>query len=234
MGGGDRRYRARCMITRISGRLAGVDGLSITIDLEGGLAYEVLTPTYLAEQLASGRLVEGSRIGGGGDGRITLWTLQYLEAQGQGSSFIPRLVGFASPDERRFFTVFTTVKGLGNRKALRALAVPPAQIASAIQRKDTAALQKLPEIGKRLADTIVAELSGKIAPFLDASLEKSLESASVAEAKPLGGPASEAVDALVALGETRAEAERKVARAIERLEPEADASTIVAAAFGAS
>ncbi len=221
------------MITRISGRLAGVDGLSITIDLEGGLAYEVLTPTYLAEQLASGRPIEGSRIGGG-DGRITLWTLQYLEAQGQGSSFIPRLVGFASPDERRFFTVFTTVKGLGNRKALRALAVPPAQIAAAIQRKDTAALQKLPEIGKRLADTIVAELSGKIAPFLDASLEKSLESASVAESKPLGGPASEAVDALVALGETRAEAERKVARAIERLEPEADASTIVAAAFGAS
>ncbi|MCC5786595.1 MAG: hypothetical protein JJU33_07840 [Phycisphaerales bacterium] len=226
------------MITRISGRLAGVDGLSITIDLEGGLAYEVLTPTYLAEQLASGRLAHDSRIGGGdrqgGDARITLWTLQYLEAQGQGSSFLPRLVGFASPDERRFFTVFTTVKGLGNRKALRALAVPPAQIASAIQRKDTAALQKLPEIGKRLADTIVAELSGKIAPFLDASLEKSLESASVAEAKPLGGPASEAVDALVALGETRAEAERKVARAIERLEPEADASTIVAAAFGAS
>ena len=225
------------MITRISGRLAGVDGLSITIDLEAGLAYEVLTPAYLAEQLASGRFAEGSRIGGGGggnDGRVTLWTLQYLEAQGQGSSFLPRLIGFASPDERRFFTVFTTVKGLGYRKALKALAEPPARIAAAIQRKDTAALQKLPEIGKRLADTILAELSGKIAPFLDASLEKSLESASVAEAKPLGGPASEAVDALVALGETRAEAERKVARAVERLDPDADASRIVGAAFGAS
>ncbi len=213
------------MITRISGRLAGVDGLSITIDLEAGLAYEVLTPAYIAESVASGRF--------GGEGRITLWTLQYLEAQGQGSSFLPRLVGFTSPDERRFFTVFTTVKGLGYRKALRALAEPPAKIAAAIQRKDTAALQRLPEIGKRLADTIVAELSGKIAPFLDASLEQTLEAASVAEAKPSTGPASEAVDALVALGETRAEAERKVARAIDRLDSGADASAIVAAAFGA-
>lgn len=217
------------MITRISGRLVGVDGLSITIDLEAGLAYEVLTPAYIAERVASGRFGGA----GGEDGRITLWTLQYLEAQGQGSSFLPRLIGFTSPDERRFFTLFTTVKGLGYRKALRALAEPPANIAAAIQRKDTAALQKLPEIGKRLADTIVAELSGKIAPFLDASLEQTLEAASVAEAKPLAGPASEAVDALVALGETRAEAERKVARAIERLEPDADASAIVAAAFGA-
>ncbi len=59
---------------------------------------------------------------------ITLTTFQYLESQGQGSSVIPRLVGFQSTAEREFFELFTTVKGIGNRRALRAMAEDPGVI----------------------------------------------------------------------------------------------------------
>src|SRR5712671_6350629 len=90
----------------------------------------------------------------------------YLEGQGQGTSFVPRVLGFATPREREFFELFTTVKGLGNKRALRALAREPVEIAGAIAEKNTRALQELPEIGKRLAETVIAELTGKVEKFV--------------------------------------------------------------------
>eukprot|EP00913_Durusdinium_trenchii_P005960 g5572.t1 len=189
------------MIRRIAGRLDGATDTSCEITPEGsGLSYEVLLPRYLAE-----RAVE--RVGE----IITLQTRQHLEAQGQGTSFIPRLIGFETPEERAFFELLTSVKGLGARKALRALAIEPAQIARAISSRDARALQKLPEIGKRLAETIIVELHGKVDGFLTPG---------------------EAVSALMALGETRDGAERKVERARALVGAEAGTDELVAAAFG--
>jgi len=194
------------MITRLTGQIERVDGLSLVIGLPGGaLAYQVLVPAYLAERLAG-------QVGQVGQ-PITLSTLEYLESQGQGSSFIPRLVGFQTDSERRFFELLTTVKGIGNRKALRAMSIEPARIAAAIQSRDTRALTQLPEIGKRMAETVVAELSGKVAAFLTAAEVKSLHGVSPYAPNPLG---EDAVEALQALGESRGDAETLVARAAGR------------------
>lgn len=201
------------MITRIAGILEGIDEHSATLapserEPEAGVsvAYEVLLPGYLAQRLRA-------QVGR----RVALVTLQYLESQGQGASFIPRLVGFASAHERDFFEVFTTVKGIGNRKALRALAIDPAAVARAIVGKDARALQQLPEIGKRLAETIIAELSGKVESYLSPAEVEHLErGAGKGAGAPAEGPASEAIDTLVALGETRSNAEFLVGRAAER------------------
>jgi len=194
------------MIRRLSGQLEALDGITATIALEGaGLAYEVMLPAYLAQRLAT-------QIGRG----ITLVTFQYFESQGQGASFIPRLIGFQSDNDRRFFELFTTVKGIGNRKALRAMAVDPASIAAAIIGRDAKALTNLPEIGKRLAETVIAELSGKVESFLSPAEVKALDAAAVAAA-PLSDPiVGDAVEALIALGETRADAETLVGRARTR------------------
>lgn len=192
------------------------------IEPEGSpLTYEVLLPAYLAERL---RGMVGKP--------VTLITLQYLEGQGQGTSFIPRLIGFASERDRRFFDVFTTVKGIGNKKALRAMAVEPARIARAIATKDVKALVELPEIGKRMAETIIAELNGKVDSFLSAAEIEQMGHAS--EIKPLlkGTAAEEAVDALVALGEQRPEAERKIAKVSARLGAKATSDALVAGVFG--
>lgn len=205
------------MLTRITGRLTEIDGLAGTIVPEpGAMAYEVLLPAFLAQRL-------GEHLGS----MLTLHTLEYLESQGQGASFIPRLVGFESPQERRFFELFTTVKGIGNRKALRAMASSPALIARAIARRDACWLQELPEIGKRLAETVVAELHGKVEAFLSPDEERVLESKS----SPSGGLADRAVSALMALGESKPDAQRMVARAIERQPSLESPDAVVSAAY---
>ncbi|NOG54025.1 MAG: hypothetical protein HND57_06800 [Planctomycetes bacterium] len=97
---------------------------------------------------------------------VELHTLFYIESVGQGNTLLPRLIGFRSPEARAFFELFTTVKGIGQRKALRALAAPVSLIAQAIADRNVKFLQSLPEIGKRTAETIVAELHGKVERFL--------------------------------------------------------------------
>lgn len=217
------------MITRITGTIREAGTLSVTLEVgEGGLWYEVLVPAYVGESAAS-------RVGE----RITLATLQYLEGQGQGSSFIPRLIGFEKSEDRRFFELFTTVKGIGNRKALRAMALPPATIARAIADRNARALTELPEIGKRLAETVIAELFGKVDAYLAmgevAGLDRAIEPRVSIGAAPLVGPTEEAVSALMALGEQRADAERLVARASDRLAsagtPAESADDLVSAVF---
>ncbi len=144
------------MITRFSGTLEAVDGGRATL-ASGPMALEVLLTSNDAVRLAASV------------GRpITLYTMVLLESQSQGSSFTPRLLGFSSPRDRAFFELFTTVKGIGPRKALRALARPVGEVAAAIVAEDLAALTALPEVGRRTAQTIVAELGGKVESFADA------------------------------------------------------------------
>jgi Holliday junction DNA helicase RuvA len=212
------------MLTRISGQLELIsDGAvpAATLTVPGGMAFEVLLPKYLGETLES-------RIGE----TIVLHTMVYLESQGQGTSFLPRIVGFGTVDEKAFFEVFTTAKGVGNKKALRAMIEPPSVIAAAIVSKDTKALTKLPEIGKRLAETILAQLSGKVERFAgDAILQSASGAASIIEPSTMSGAASEAVAALMALGEQRNEAERKVSIACTKLGGEPDVDAIVSVIF---
>src|SRR5204862_5411047 len=123
--------------TRSWGVLESVEGLEATVRAEGGggggLVYAVLVPQYLAERLR------------GQIGRtVMLHTIHYLESQGQGSAYVPRLIGFLSPQDRRFFDLITTVDGFGNKKALRAMAQEPAQIARAILSADAPWLSQLP------------------------------------------------------------------------------------------
>ena len=175
------------MIARISGILEEIVGGSALIGTGVGLWYEVLVPACDVERL-------GSRVGK----EVVLFTIHYMEGDPSHGSVTPRLVGFLSEMDRRFFRVFTTVKGIGNRKALRALARPIAEIAAAIAAKDARFLVDLPEIGKRTAEQIIAELNGKVEEFAGPA-------AAVAP-EPLSEAANEAVAVLVQLGERRADA----------------------------
>lgn len=210
------------MIRKIAGRLESMDGLSALVaPAIGGITYEVLVPAYLAERL----LAEVGK-------SIELLTLQYFEGQGQGSSFVPRLLGFATAQDRRFFELLVTVKGMGNKKALRSLAVEPGAFARAIAERDTRALQELPEIGKRMAETVIAELSGKVEAFVSYETGRGVEAKPGARDATRTGPGIEAVEMLVALGESRADAERMVERATLREPGLSSSASIVAAALG--
>lgn len=192
------------MIVRLEGILESVEGQRVVVAPEGGsVAYQVLVPTVVGESL----------IGREGE-RVVLHTMEYLEGVSQGSSFVPRMVGFLTVEQRRFFEIFTGAKGLGIRKALRAMAAPVGVIARAIRDGDVRMLQSLPEIGKRLAETVVVDLKGKVEPFLGVEGAVEVKGGGV---DVLGSEAArQAVAALVQLGDTKADAERLVARALER------------------
>jgi len=146
---------------------------------------------------------------------VEFYTLHYLEGQSQGNAFCPRLIGFSSARDRSFFELFTTVKGIGNRKALRALVRPFSETALAIANRDTTALTSLPEIGKRSAETIIAELHGKVDAFVGAI-------ASTIEVL-LPPHCVDAIAMLVQLGETERDAKRLVQKAYE-CEPTIDSA----------
>ena len=193
------------MISRIEGVLVDVvDGVAEVRVAGSGLVYEVLVPACDAGDLM---MRQGKE--------IAFVTLHYFESQGQGSHFVPRLIGFSSREQRDFFELLTTVKGIGNRKALRAMQVSHGRMAEAIAAGDAKFLSTLPEIGKRTAESTIVELKGKLDPFLKdpSATRRALErSAVVAVTAVATGPAADAEDVLVALGEHRAQARAKVER----------------------
>ncbi len=219
------------VIARVAGQLEHVDAeppASAMIRVAFGdaeLSLEVLIPSFLSAGLA---LSQGQR--------VELHTLTHLESMNQGASFTPRLLGFATPEDRRFFELLTTVKGIGPKKALRVMAEPVAKIALLIERGDAKGLSGLPEIGKRMAETVIAELKGKCVSYAASGVMDGAGDGRAGSAGGAGGlsafgarkafdPGSrlppterDAIEALVRMGDVRSEAERKVARAIERLE----------------
>lgn len=210
------------MITQLSGTLVAIEDGAAHVRC-GELTYEVLVPAADGMALAA-------RIGQD----VRFHTLHYLEGQGQGSSFWPRLVGFQNPADRAFFELFTTVKGIGNRKALRALQLPFDQVAEAIAARDHALLQSLPEIGKRTAEAICVELKGKVDPFVRGLGAAPAGSRAGAGAQAARGPitaeakllaaARDAVEVLVLLGHAKPVARDLVERVMAREELPADAT----------
>ncbi len=187
------------MIYRITGILESLDEGVAVLDPGQGLAYEVMLPTFAAARL-------GAQIGS----RVTLHTVHYLEGSSAGGNMTPRLAGFLSERDRDFFELFTTTRGIGPRKGLRAMALASGQIAAAIADRDLKLLQSLPEIGRRMAETVVATLHGKVDRFLDGSESAATGGGQASAAEVPTGPvrsiAREALEVLVQLGENRSQA----------------------------
>lgn len=184
------------MISRIGGVLESVEG-SVAVVACGAISYEVLVPA-----------ADLPRLEGSVGKAVEFHTVHILESVSQGASYRPRLLGFASRSDREFFELVTSVRGLGNRKALRALAIPFHRIAEAIAGEDIGLLSSLPEIGRKTAQTICGELRDKVDPYLRASLPaRSADD-------PVRQLAFDAVEVLVQLGESRLAARDLVDRAI--------------------
>lgn len=191
------------MISAVTGELLDVSDDRIQLAmLGGGIVLEVLVPAADLDRLRS---AVGSS--------LTFHTLLYFEGDSSGGNSEPRLLGFTTPDDKRFFEKFITVKGIGPRKALRALVHPASELADAIESKDPRRLSSLPGIGKRTAEQIIAELSGKVAEFV--KLPSRLGGGKVPALHGAARtPAEEdAILSLMALGERRPDAEQLLERA---------------------
>ncbi len=196
------------MISQLTGTLLAIEDGNAELSV-GSFVYEVAVPGYDIPSLS---MQIGADVG--------FFTITYLEGQGQGSSFVPKLIGFQSRSDRAFFKVFTTVKGIGNRKALRALQVSPSRVAEAIVQQDPKFLATLPEIGKRTAESIVVELKGKVDGFLSTTRSSGASGSAAGGHAASSHPfAEDAVLVLLQLGEHRSAAQNLVER-ILAIDPE--------------
>lgn len=114
------------------------------------------------------------------------------------------LYGFVEPFQRRLFDLLLSVKGCGPKIGLALIGqLGEHAVAGAIMTQDARALSRAQGVGARLAERIILELKDKMA-------EETL-AIKAAEQMPrraaVSAPEDDLVDALVALGYRRPEAE---------------------------
>lgn len=138
------------MITKLTGRLVRVLDEEVRVAIPP-YEYQVLVPESVRRlvQMKTGE-------------EITFHISQYYEGNSVGSRFIPRMIGFLTESELEFFDLFCTVDKIGVKKALKALARSPRDIANAIVREDAKWLATLPGIGATTAEQIVSTLKRKV------------------------------------------------------------------------
>jgi holliday junction DNA helicase RuvA len=197
------------MITHLQGQLARMDagGPLIEVDVSG-VRYEVLVPLVLWPELQA-LAGEGELGESGALPDVGLHIFYHATA----NQPVPVLVGFLRRAERDFFRKFTTVEGIGPAKAVKAMNVSVSTIARAIEQEDRATLTRLPGIGARGADKIIATLRGKVvaeAAMADGGFEQPVDASKFERRRVV----VDAIEAVAALGYPRADAKRWVEDAL--------------------
>lgn len=183
------------MISRISGKLDTIEEDYLIIEINN-IFYQVFIPRYLLEKIKSSKI---------NSDEILLYTINYIEGGFASGTMRPKLVGFLSEIEKEFFEKYITVKGLGEKKALKSLTIPVSNIARAIEIGDKSTIRSLPGIGDRMADMIVAELKGKLSKF---ALLK--EDRIIRAQEETVGLREEVLDVLLQLGYRSTEAQKMI------------------------
>lgn len=180
------------MIGRICGRLLEKQLPEVLVDV-GGLGYEVLVPMSTVYALPA--LGEN----------LVLHTHFVVREDAQ------QLYGFASLDERRLFRSLIKVNGVGPKMALAILSgIETEDFVRSVQDGETAALVKVPGVGKKTAERLIIEMRDRLKEWqVDA---KDLLSDATGEIKA-NDYLEEAESALIALGYKPTEASKAVASA---------------------
>jgi Holliday junction DNA helicase RuvA len=187
------------MISALTGELTSVEETTAYLR-SGPFAFELLIPAADVETLRA-------QIGE----ELTVHTIFYLEGTAGGGNLDPKLIAFLRAEDKAFFDLFTTVKGIGPKTALRALSAPVGEIAQAIESKDARFLINLDGIGKRTAELIIAELAGKVQKFAVAHVGAEVAAYAASGAR-LTANEEDAIIAMTSLGERRPDAERLLER----------------------
>ena len=201
------------MIAFLSGTLEYLSGDLAVIDV-GGVGYEVNVSAEVSGNLSS--------IGIGNI--VKLYTYMYVR-EGQIA-----LYGFLSRGDLALFKLLITVSGVGPKGGLSLLSVLSADdLRFAIVTGDAKMISRAPGIGKKTAERLILDLKDRVSSgFVPAAadgagltgLAEGLQRDAAAESLA-GTPASEAVEALVALGYQRAEASRAVKKCVQKEDTEA-------------
>ena len=176
------------MIARVRGELVVRDLERVEVMTSGGVCYEIFIPNSVFERLP--KLGEP----------VTLRTYQIVRED----ALI--LYGFLEDVERVVFAKLLGANGVGPRLALSLVGALGAQsVVRAIRERNTAALVSVSGVGKKTAERIVLDLTGKLDDVV-------LAPAGVGVRAP---GMEEALRALGALGVVQAEAERLIRAVVQ-------------------
>ena len=142
------------MINYLKGTIRRIykDEARVVLDVSG-VGYELLLPYFVMRSLEEDEKGEGEEV--------------EMEVYFHASERQPKplLVGFRKEFERTFFERLIQVEDVGVSTAARALVFSVSTVARAIEEGNTELLVKMPGIGRRTADKMVATLRGKMAEW---------------------------------------------------------------------
>jgi len=183
------------MIGRLRGKLIEKQPPYLLVDVNG-VGYEVQAPMTTFYHLPE------------------LGTEVVLHTHFAVSENAQQLYGFAQKRERQLFRTLIKVNGVGPKMAVAILSGMEADtIARCVMEDNSAALVKVPGVGKKTAERLIIELRDKLKDWeVDILPLGELEAASnAAEQEAVNDMLAEAESALIALGYKPAEATRAVA-----------------------
>lgn len=190
------------MIGRLRGELVEKHPPQLMIDVNGvGYEVEASMNTFY-------RLPELGR-------QVTLFTHFVVREDAQ------LLYGFADREERLLFRTLIKVNGVGPKLALTILSgISSNDFIRSVNDQDTAALVRLPGVGKKTAERLIVEMKDKLASLQVADFgEFQLDGGMAPDAAPVvvTDSKAEAESALVALGYKPVQATKAVAQAEKAL-----------------
>ncbi|MBX7145412.1 MAG: Holliday junction branch migration protein RuvA [Oligoflexia bacterium] len=174
------------MISKLTGRVDEIDGLTATIDV-AGVGYEVLCSRACSDSLTLGS-----------NAAIVVYTDVKQDSI--------RLFGFCDRLERQVFLLLLSVQGIGPRTALDIVsAIDKVELLRVIAAGDMTRLRAVKGVGKKTAERMVVELKDRVATYALERNESRLRIETVVQS-----PLEEACQALEALGFARRAAEEAV------------------------
>lgn len=180
------------MISSLRGIIAEKSPAEVLIDV-GGVGYAVLIPLSTFDHLGE----VGST--------VTLFTHHYVREDGE------QLYGFISRAERDLFRVLLSVNGIGPKIALGILSrLGVEEIIASITSGDAGVLQRIPGIGKKIAERMIIELRDRIG-------RERIHDGAIQDVDSIRLQRAEALNALIALGMTRTQAENALRNAVKSL-----------------
>lgn len=178
------------MISFICGKLVRKDSGSCVVDVHG-VGMEIIIPRWTFESL------------GEKDSQVKVLTHLHVREDAM------ILFGFSTEEEKDLFRLLLSVTGIGPKLALSVISgYRIHEIYQYIAEGNEAALTSIPGLGKKTVQRIIVELKDKVQSYIKRSDIK------FDQVQHAFGVIDEAVMALVSLGQTRSEAEKKVQKAM--------------------
>jgi holliday junction DNA helicase RuvA len=174
------------MIASLKGTVSEISGSFVTLEVQG-VGYQVRCSYNSLARLSLGSEVS---------------LVVYTDVREDSIN----LYGFEDRLEKQVFLLLTRVKGVGAKSASDIISrVDKLELLRAIGAGDLHKLQAVKGIGKKTAERIIVELKDKVAEFAQEEGEMRVHIE-----REQDGPFEDAIQALVALGFGRKEAERAV------------------------